>query len=171
MSAKLSAIYAVLCSLLLCAFLSSCCKRYSLGERPEFVSIVSILANPEKYDGKKILVSGVLSVKDENRALYLGVDDYDHLIVKNSIWLDGIRDSDSALDSLTRHYVLVEGLFNAGKKGHLSLFSGEISAISGIYPWGNSNAKFQFQKMEMHPLLMTDTNVVNVIDSVFSDGK
>ena len=51
------------------------------------VSIVHLVANPEKYDGKRVQVFGYLHVRFEDSALYLSKDDADHLIGVNAVWV------------------------------------------------------------------------------------
>jgi hypothetical protein len=51
----------------------------------EKISLVQLIANPKKYDGKVIEVIGFLSLEFEGRALYLHKDDYEYFNLKNGV--------------------------------------------------------------------------------------
>jgi len=75
-------------------------------------SIISIIANPERYDGKNVRVHGYLHLEFEDFALYLSKDDADYLRTENSL---GISFSDNEVDfePLDRSSFSVS---NAGRK-------------------------------------------------------
>jgi hypothetical protein len=56
-------------------------------KQPESVSIIRLIATPEKYHGKFVRVEGYLHNQFENSAIYLSKDDADHLIGKNALWV------------------------------------------------------------------------------------
>lgn len=109
------------------------------------VSFVSLLANPEKYDGKRVRISGFLHVQFEDNAIYLHKDDADHLIGDNALWVDYVekpslepvcKDKFSSSGANARffdgRYVLIEGKFNMKRRGHLGAFSGTIEEVSRV---------------------------------------
>jgi hypothetical protein len=51
----------------------------------EKISLIQLIANPEKYDGKVIEVKGFLSLEFEGNALYLQKDDYEYFNRKNGV--------------------------------------------------------------------------------------
>jgi hypothetical protein len=48
----------------------------------ELVSLVRLMATPEKYDGKAVQVVGFLRLEFEGNGLYLHQEDYEHGITK-----------------------------------------------------------------------------------------
>ncbi|GAA4317695.1 hypothetical protein [Flaviaesturariibacter amylovorans] len=101
------------------------------------VSLVQLIANPEKYDGKKIQVIGFLQVQFEGNAVYLHEEDYRHGISSNGFWV-------SFSDKLRRHrkvgqysnrYVILIGTFRADRRGHMGLFSGTLENIVRLDGW------------------------------------
>jgi len=51
------------------------------------ISMVEILANPKKYDGKVVEIEGFLSLEHEGQAIYLNEDDYEFFNRKNGIYV------------------------------------------------------------------------------------
>jgi len=101
-------------------------------ERPTDVSIVQLIANPNEYHGKFVRVIGFASVEFEGNAVYLHRDDYEYDITKNGLWIDVDFRKQKKFD---QRYVLIEGTFNAERKGHHRLFSGAILDIKRIEVW------------------------------------
>jgi hypothetical protein len=91
------------------------------------VSMVQLLASPERFDGKRIQVQGVFQLGNEERALYLSRDDAAYLNFSNGLWLNTIKGVDT-----NSTYVTVEGTFNVNGHGHLGLWPGEIREVSRI---------------------------------------
>jgi len=97
--------------------------------RDILVSLIQLIANPMAFDQKRVLVKGYAVLEFESQHLYLSETDAKHLITRNSVWLD-VGDAIKANPTrFNRRYVLVEGTFNARRRGHLSLSSGEIENI------------------------------------------
>jgi hypothetical protein len=106
-------------------------------------SLINVLANPERYDGKRISISGFLHYQFEDSALYFSKSDADYLITENAIWIrygekpiiDAIeckgksKASTSNLDYLDGHYVSLEGTFNMNERGHMGAFSGTLENV------------------------------------------
>lgn len=107
---------------------------------PTPVSMVQLIATPEKYHGQLIRVDGYLSVEFEDFALYLTRDDYEHLSGNNAVWVDftpGILKGPAGMTpdenkSLQGKYVVVEGIFDGNSHGHLGSFAGAIHKISRL---------------------------------------
>jgi hypothetical protein len=102
----------------------------------EKVSMIQLIANPEKYDGKLIAVVGYLQLKFEDNELFLHEEDYKHYITKNAIWVSVGPKMKPYSDQLNMHYVLLVGTFNATNKGHMDMESGSILAEVGRL-WGS----------------------------------
>lgn len=97
------------------------------------VSLISLIANPEKYYGQKIRAIGYLHLEFEGNGLYLHKEDYDHGIDKNALWVDiDTRAKIQGLKRYSNHYVLIEGTFDGNSKGHMAMNSGSISNITRV---------------------------------------
>lgn len=94
------------------------------------VSIVQLIATPEKYDRKVVQVRGFLRLEFEGNTIYLHEDDYRHGIGKNGLWIVRNEKIDEKADKLNMHYVVLEGTFEASNEGHLGLNSGAITNIT-----------------------------------------
>lgn len=98
------------------------------------VSLVRLLANPEKYDGKEVQVTGVARLEFEGHALYLTKEHYENWITKNALWIDlgygDLRAKAKELAAYNGQYVIIRGVFDKDVTGHMGLFSGAIVDIS-----------------------------------------
>jgi hypothetical protein len=104
------------------------------------VSIVQLIATPEKYDGRVVQVMGFLRLEFEGDAIYLHEDDYRHGISKNGLMVVTNPKIDMEADKLNLHYVVLEGTFDAHNRGNMGgLNSGTITNITfaGICPTQN----------------------------------
>ncbi|HKV35474.1 MAG TPA: hypothetical protein VJP89_14155 [Pyrinomonadaceae bacterium] len=107
-------------------------KASSTQQRPTDVSMVQLIANPREYDGKFVRVIGFASVIFEGTAVYLHRDDYEYDIPKNGLWIDVDFVKQKRFD---QRYVLIEGTFNAERRGHMGVFSGAIQDIKRLEDW------------------------------------
>ncbi len=98
---------------------------------PVSVTMVELIASPEKFEGKSVRVIGYLHLEFEGTVLYLHKEDYDHALLGNGIWVD-IRDLKSKLSD---NYVLLEGTFTAKKHGHLGMWRGELQDVRRSLIW------------------------------------
>ena len=110
-------------------------------EEPEHVSLIQLIASPDKYHGRFIRVNGYLHNKFEDSALYLGKTDGDYLICKNAVWIDfaekvRLEPRSEAKPITARYfdckYVLVEGRFNKNDHGHMDLAAGSIENVTRV---------------------------------------
>jgi hypothetical protein len=97
------------------------------------VSLITLIANPEVNEGKKVRVIGYLNLEFEGNALFLNKSDYDQSISKNALWIQMSRDSANMPDikKCSKHYVLLEGTFST-MEGHMNMCSGSIENISRL---------------------------------------
>ena len=103
---------------------------YATALSAESVSLVNLISNPEKYDGKKVIVSGYLSLDFEGSAIYLHKDDYENTITTNGVWCVADLVKYKEFD---HSYVSIEAVFDAKNHGHLNLFAGELKEISRVW--------------------------------------
>ena len=114
-------------------FISLGCHAANLTES---VSIINLISTPEKYEGKTVRLVGVAKIEFEDNAIYLNQNDLKSLNYKNGIWLAVKKEQVSEFEKFSGKPVLVEGVFNSKRKGHLNLWSGSIDVILRIeeYP-------------------------------------
>ena len=106
-------------------------EALSAQDVTERVPLVAVIANPAKYEGKKIAVIGFMHLEFEGNVLYTHREDYVHALLGNGIWVDVDQDKQSLSDS----YVMAVGTFTANDKGHMGLWSGRLSKITTIKQW------------------------------------
>ncbi len=100
------------------------------------VSLIQLIANPEAWDGKKVRLTGFLRLEFEGDAVYLHREDYEYSIMRNALWINLPRDMvPNQRGAVNMHYVLCEAVFDAGRHGHMGLFSGALSQVSRIQLW------------------------------------
>jgi hypothetical protein len=110
--------------------LANCPHAASQSDSP--VSLIQLIANPEKYDGKLVQVVGFLRLEHEGDALYLHEDDYMHELYGNAIGIGVTKEWKWPKDDVNMRYVMVVGTFRAGKS---NLYSGTIVKITNVVPW------------------------------------
>ena len=83
-------------------------------------SMIELLANPEKFHGKFVQVSGYLHNQFEDSTLYLSKEDADYLNGRQGIWLvwgDKMKtEPNKRGEYFDCKRVLVEGIFDGKKK-------------------------------------------------------
>lgn len=99
------------------------------------VPLVQLIATPDRYDGVLVRTIGFLWLEFEGNALYLHREDYENAIIKQSVWLDFPGEPTADQRALRGNYVLVEGVFNAKRSGHLGLHTGAIEKINRLQLW------------------------------------
>jgi hypothetical protein len=99
------------------------------------VSMLQLIATPEKYDKKEVMVVGFLVTEHEGNILYLHREDYEQRISKNGLWVVLTPENKEKLGGLSKHYVLLAGTFNASNKGHMSLTSGALEDVKRATSW------------------------------------
>ena len=105
------------------------------AQEPTDVTLVRLIANPEKFDGKLIRVIGFLRLEFEGNVLYLHREDYENAILGDGIWVDVTPVVTKQSAALNMNYVLLEGIFSAGERGHLGMWSGTIKQVRRAQLW------------------------------------
>jgi hypothetical protein len=100
------------------------------------VSIVSLLANPEKYDGKKVRLIGYFQDRFEGRAIFLTRDDARINNHANSIWVEEVSaGTNNAIEPVRKGFIRIDGTFKSyphGGGGHFGMWSGTLSIITAL---------------------------------------
>ena len=96
---------------------------------PERVSLVRLIADRERYDGRKVETQGFFVWAYEDTSLYLSREDAFNGITHNGLVLDGtLRSADPDVDARAirtkshLQYVTVSGTFHKQGRGHLGLY-------------------------------------------------
>ena len=108
-------------------FLSGCTGETSPLDRR--VSMIELIATPERFDGHKVQVVGFLRLSPEDSLLYFSEDDYLFTNSANSVYLD-LDDIAGQEYSLDAKWMFVEGTFENSPSGHLGLSSRFIHNIT-----------------------------------------
>ncbi len=99
------------------------------------VSLIRLIAEPERYDGQDIMVEGIayFDSKYSINAIFLTRDDKRAGNGLNGIFvvLDPTLPN---VDRLNDRYVLARGRFRAREKGHLSSFSASLFDVTLVRP-------------------------------------
>lgn len=93
------------------------------NESPQSVSLIELIANPERFDGKKVITEGYFVYGLENQALYLSELDQKNFSAMNKIlWspVDARVPRSLFLDSHCR-YVMIWGTFVARSTGDTAI--------------------------------------------------
>ena len=107
----------------------------SKAEEPTNVTLVQLIANPEKFDGKLIRVIGFLRLEFEGNVLYLHREDYENSILGNGIWVEVTPQIEKETKTINMHYVIMEGIFSAKEHGHMGMWSGALKHIRRAQLW------------------------------------
>ena len=124
--------YMIVAALSVAAF--SFTTRGRAVEMAENVSMVQLIATPEKFDGKFVRVIGFLNLEFEGDALYLHREDLVQSL-DNCVWVHRTDVMERDRKKLNRHYVMIEGNFDAQDHGHMGMFGGAIKDITRIETW------------------------------------
>ena len=103
----------------------------------EYCSMVALLSDPERYDGRVIETEGVLLIEFEGDSIWLSQEHFEARIVANSIGVVPPYENPdfyAAMRRLNGTYVLIRGLFNKGNPREIGTPRGAISEISKLIP-------------------------------------
>jgi hypothetical protein len=105
-----------------------CVGSKSTGNTFCGVSMVALIANPEPFEGRKVLTYGYVHLEFEGNGVYLHEEDFLNVLPTNGLWVDlanGV-DPEKCQDS----YALLEGTFRGGPSGHFGLYSGRLENVT-----------------------------------------
>ena len=121
----------------------------------EAVSIMQVLATPERYDGRKVRVSGFVTLGFEDLGLHMDESAYLAGIRKNALWLDNPDWlTPKAARQLNRRYAEVAGTFKASRLGQYDLYSGTLTDLRRVVPTMTDSGYRRFRNDEWHGALM-----------------
>ena len=94
------------------------------------VSIIQLIANPEKYDGKVVRFEGVANIEFEGNGIFLSREHRKARVQSFAIWMDLSDELAKGRKWLNGKYCIVEGKFHAADRGHMGLYMGSLSDIT-----------------------------------------
>jgi hypothetical protein len=107
--------------------------------QPLQVSLIQLIATPDKFDGKLIYVCGLLEMSREGDLLFLDQSDRDNVILSNAIWVRRTEQMGKDRLTLNGKYVAVVGIFRVGFKEQLGTPGNGIPEVSHVEFWSDPN--------------------------------
>lgn len=98
------------------------------------ISMIQLIANPEKFDGKTVSVVGFLGIEPENERLYLTEEDHQRIFAHNGLWVDLPSLTGKEQEELDRHYVQIVGTFKQGGRFPYAA-GGGLTDIKRCWRW------------------------------------
>jgi hypothetical protein len=114
-----------------CALSSTPAAESLTQETVYWISMIEAIANPERYDCKRIVLCGFLSIGGpEGEYLYLHQEDYERGISKNGLTvnLSGYPEA----KKLNGKYVTIQGTFTAVPRNGRFPYAGSISNVTHV---------------------------------------
>jgi hypothetical protein len=103
--------------LVLIVLLTICGPAAVPKQLPPAISIIQLIANPEKYNGQTVTVMGFMTIAFESDMLYLSYEDYQHAIVPNAVWFERNPHIMADSEKLDLNYVEIIGTFTTDTIG------------------------------------------------------
>jgi uncharacterized membrane protein YcgQ (UPF0703/DUF1980 family) len=95
------------------------------------VSMYRVIANPEAYHGRRIVVFGHVRLS-QNSILFLNESAMKHKLSLDAIRLDLTASQVADFQSANNAWVLVEGTFSASQSDDILTVAGELSEVTRI---------------------------------------
>jgi hypothetical protein len=105
-------------------------------DRPKPVSLIQLIATPEKFNGKLVSVQGLLGY-DEHPVLWVHEEDAKHWLGTNSIRVSPNEEMHRNKEKINHMYVTVIGVFRAARTGTESYEGGAITEIQACTVWSD----------------------------------
>jgi hypothetical protein len=108
---------------------------------PLSVSLVQLIATPERFDGKMVAVTGFLTIGHEATFLYLSEADYEHALPENAVSFELTREMLDDREKLNRSYVVLVGVFRANRRAGYTYPcpNGAVTKITRFSQWTTTN--------------------------------
>lgn len=101
----------------------------------ERVSMIQLIATPDRFNHHVVLVEGYTSLQFEEYAVYLSRADYDDFNTDNALWIsfaDNVLKSRETARAFQGKRVVLEGTFVSDCYGHLGSYPGCLRDITRI---------------------------------------
>jgi hypothetical protein len=130
---------------------ASICASESAATSPMVVSVIQLIATPEKFEGKLISVIGFLRLEHpEGYLLYLHKEDYDNVELANALWVDATEEMGKNRGKLELKYVKIVGTFRAGHEKRNLFSPGGITDIKDCQFWSDPASPLENKIKAMH---------------------
>ncbi|WP_342648545.1 hypothetical protein [Mucilaginibacter sp. CSA2-8R] len=95
------------------------------------VSMVSLIAEPQQFDHRRVYVDGYLHMEFESNVLYFSKDDFNYGMEKNGLSLTINKEVTRNLigKGFQNRYVTIKGIFKKSYLGHYDVNSGGLDSI------------------------------------------
>lgn len=113
-------------------FLGLAIGASAFGGELRDVSVIELIATPERFHGQEVRVIGYLHLEFEGDAVYLHREDFEYSIAKNSLAIDVSEPQMRAWQKLNNRYVMIEGRFSSAEKGHFGMRAGALQQITRL---------------------------------------
>lgn len=107
------------------------------ADEQHYVSLVQLITTPERFNGKKVVVTGFLELRHEESLLYLHEEDNAHGILENAIGVSTNRQIRNDKEILNLKYVRIVGYFRASDRQKSPFHSGTIGNIENCRLWSD----------------------------------
>lgn len=126
------------------------CKSFIKTEEIQNISLVELIANPNKYHKKKIKVAGYFSNEHDGRAIYISKNDFITGIYKNGIYLyyGNLPMQKFEIEPPYQGYVTIIGVYNKDMKGSYNFYSGgfeEVISLKRMYLRGSLSDEYNME--------------------------
>lgn len=105
--------------------------------QPAYASALQLVTTPERYDGKLVSVIGFLGMEHEGDLLFVHEEDQKHLILSNSVRVDGTKQMFKNREQLDMKYVKLLGVFRAGDRVKDPLIVGTLTDVTSCEVWSD----------------------------------
>ena len=126
------------------------CKSVGQKSSIKRISIIELIANPNKYHKKKVEVQGYFTNEFEGTAIYVSKNDFQTSIFKNGVYLYYAKGAMQrfGIDPPFQGYMTIVGIYNKDKKGSYNFFSGgfeEVISMQRMYKRGGIKDEFNIE--------------------------
>ena len=113
--------------------------------------MIKLIAQPEQYHAKRVMVSGYLHIRFEGNVLYLTKEDALNKNGKSGLWIgydkkvtsrEDLKDYDgyyAKLKPYSEKFVWIEGTFDKNETGHLDCCAAGLVGVSDVLVIRRSN--------------------------------
>jgi hypothetical protein len=128
----------------------------SNAQRPQQVSLIQLISDPDRFDGKPVIVVGFLVFGSEGDGLFLHQSDFEHGIDANAVAIQRTSEMNANRELLDGKYVLVQGVFQATDRGPLFPKSGIVGKVVRCEMWSDpkhprAEHNRKIFRQEVHP--------------------
>jgi hypothetical protein len=107
-----------------------------IGYGATTVSLITLLSNPERFDGKELRTEGYFVAHDSTLYIYPYSEDARYLSFTNCFVIETTKNTDFA-DAQTyaranHHHVVLQGYFSASDRGDMGAYAGSFHQIAEL---------------------------------------